>query len=53
VKSAAECGSVYTVDQRYLFKSAVNGEGEEGRGCKAINNGGFTRISSDHFLEEL
>jgi hypothetical protein len=28
VKIAAECGSVYTVDQRYLFKSAVKEEGE-------------------------
>jgi hypothetical protein len=32
---------VYTVDQRYLFKSAVSeGGGGEGRAVKAINNGG-------------
>jgi hypothetical protein len=32
-KVAAESGSEYTVDQRYLFKSAVNEE--EGAGFKS------------------
>jgi hypothetical protein len=38
-KYAAECGFVYTVDKRYLFKSAVNGGGGGGA-VKAINCGG-------------